>query len=223
MEREKSADRSDAWDLLTRNKFEEWFKRIADYLEKSDLSIKCKHDEHKNLTFLLFFAKLFLPYFLRHKSLTECMDNKEDNNNDTQAIIIATITANYSRLNEWQSPPFHPFFRSLSSSQLLSSTYRQLFLIFLSPVQWLRRVNQEQLHTSWEIFLPLRQAMLKIIHLSTFSFFHSTIYFPFLTFLFLIFDCSIVFYFSQRKGKWMTKEGILTTFSKLVTRLPYCG
>lgn len=37
------------------------------------------------------------------------MDNKEDNNNDTQAIIIVTITANYCRLNEWQSPPFHPF------------------------------------------------------------------------------------------------------------------
>lgn len=27
-EREKSADRSDAWDLLTRNKFEEWFKEL---------------------------------------------------------------------------------------------------------------------------------------------------------------------------------------------------
>lgn len=146
--------------------------------------------------------------FLRHKSLTECMDNKEDNNNDTQAIIIATITANYSRLNEWQSPPFHPFFRSLSSSQLLSSTYRQLFLIFLSPVQWLRRVNQEQLHTSWEIFLPLRQAMLKIIHLSQLS--------PFFTQQFIF--RSWLFYFSsltallysisarEKENEWQRKE-----------------
>lgn len=64
-------------------------------------------------------AKLLLPYFLRHKSFTECMDNKEDNNNDTQAIIIVTITANYSRLNEWQSPPFH---LPLSSFFLLPSS-----------------------------------------------------------------------------------------------------
>lgn len=38
-------------DPLTRNKFEKWFKRIADNSERSNLSIKCKHEEHKYLTF----------------------------------------------------------------------------------------------------------------------------------------------------------------------------